>query len=116
MTYTFKIKKIATKQDSAESDQIIQLINYEIIGTNDSSPQESASYTHTYNSQDNSPADQSVYSNSLTESAIIALVRARYDSDEYFRTNVNTYIADKIAENRPIQRVFREKDFPWTEE
>lgn len=114
MTYTFKIKKIATKQDSAESDQIIQSINYEIIGTNDSSPQESASYTHTYNSQDSSP--ELVYSNSLTESAVIAIVRAHYDSNEEFRTNVNTYIADKITENRPVKRIFRENDFPWTEE
>mgnify|MGYP003624839272 CR=1 FL=1 len=114
MTYTFKINKIATKQDSAESDQIIKSINYEIIGTNDSSPQEAASYLHTYNSQDSSP--ELVYSNSLTESAIIALVRAHYDSDEDFRTNVNTHLADKIAETRPIQRVFREGDFPWTEE
>jgi len=114
MTYTFKIKKIATKQDSAESDQIIQSINYEIIGTNDSSPQESASYLHTYNSQDSSP--ELVYSNSLTESAVIAIVRAHYDSNEEFRTNVNTYIADKITENRPVKRIFRENDFPWTEE
>ena len=114
MTYTFKIKKIATKQDSAESDKIIQSINYEIIGTNDSSPQESASYLHTYNSQNSSP--ELVYSNSLTESAVIAIVRAHYDSNEAFRTNVNTYLADKIAENRPIQRILREKDFPWTEE
>ena len=114
MNYTFKIKKISTKQDSSESNQIIQSIIYEIIGTNDSSPEESASYPNVLKLEDSSP--EIVYNDSLTEDDIIALVRVKYDSDEDFRNTVNTHIDNKIVESRPVYRTFRENDFPWSSE
>jgi hypothetical protein len=114
MTYTFKINKISTKQNSPESNQIIQAIHYDIIGTNDSSPEESAAYPNVLKLQDSSP--EIVYNDSLTEDEIIAVVRAKYDSDEDFRNTVNTHIDNKIVESRPTYRMFRENDLPWASE
>jgi len=61
--------------------------------------------------QDSSP--QVLWDDSMSEEAVIAIVRTRYDNDETFRTLVNDSINSSIAANRPIVRVIGKESFPW---
>ena len=111
MTYTFEILRIVTEKQTAESDEVVQHIKYSIHGTNDASPAETAFYSDFLMLNNSSP--QVLWSDSMTESEAIAMVRQKYDNDETFRTLVNDSINSSIAANRPIVRVIGEESFPW---
>tara|TARA_R110002167_G_scaffold348706_1_gene560125 strand:+ start:3037 stop:3378 length:342 start_codon:yes stop_codon:yes gene_type:complete len=111
MTYTFEILRIVTEKETAESDEVIQHIKYCIHGTNDASPAETAFYSDTLMLQDSSP--QVLWSDSMSESDAIAIVRTNYDNDADFRTRVNDSIAAAILASRPITRVISKESLPW---
>ena len=111
MTYTFEILRIVTEKETAESDEVIQHIKYFIHGTNDASPAETASELDILKLQDSSP--QVLWSDSMSESDAIAIVRTKYDNDADFRTSVNDAIAASILASQPITRVMFSTDLPW---
>ena len=111
MTYTFEILRIVTEKETAESDEVIQHIKYCIHGTNDASPAETNFYSDTLMLQDSSP--QVLWSDSMSESDSIAIVRSKYDNDADFRTRVNDSIDAAILASRPIQRVISKESLPW---
>lgn len=111
MTYTFEILRIVTEKQTAESDEVIQHIKYSIHGTNDASPEETASHSDFFMLHDSSP--QVIWSDSMSESDAIAIVRTKYDNDADFRTTVNDSIAASIVASRPIKRVISKESLPW---
>jgi len=111
MTYTFEILRIVAEKETAESDEVVQHIKYSIHGTNDASPAETAFYSDFLMLNNSSP--QVLWSDSMTESEAIAMVRQKYDNDEVFRTTVNDSIAAAIVAARPIRRVATKGSLPW---
>jgi|SRR6056300_1761798 hypothetical protein len=111
MTYTFEILRIVTEKQTAESDEVVQNIKYSIHGTNDASPAQTASHLDILKLQDSSP--QVLWSDSMSESDAIAIVRTKYDNDADFRTTVNDSIAASIVASQPITRVMLSEDLPW---
>ena len=111
MTYTFEITRVVTEKQTCDCDEVIQHIKYNIHGTSDTSPIETASYKDVLVLQDSSP--QVLWNDSMSEEAAIAIVRTKYDNDETFRALVNESISASIAANRPIKRVIQSQDLPW---
>ena len=111
MTYTFEILRIVAEKETATADEVIQHIKYCIHGTNDASPAETAFYSDFLMLENSSP--QVLWSDSMTESEAIAMVREKYDNDEAFRTTVHDSIAAAIAAARPIKRVVTKGSLPW---
>jgi len=111
MTYTFEILRIVTEKQTAESDEVVQNIKYSIHGTNDASPAQTASHLDILKLQDSSP--QVLWSDSMSESDAVAIVRTKYDNDADFRTTVNDSIAASIVASQPIKRVMLSEDLPW---
>jgi len=111
MTYTFEILRIVTEKQTAESDEVVQNIKYSIHGTNDASPAQTASHLDILKLQDSSP--QVLWSDSMSESDAVAIVRTKYDNDADFRTTVNDSIAASIVASQPITRVMLSEDLPW---
>lgn len=109
MNYTFKINKIISKKDPGSDCEIVERIYYSIIGTNDESPAESASYEWSTMCSN----DGLVCGCDLTEAEVIAVARQEFDTNEQWRTEVEDAISSRILRNRTTKKSYTFNTFPW---
>jgi len=109
MNYTFKINKIISKKDPGSDCEIVERIYYTIIGTTDSSPEETASYDWSVTC----PSDELVCNSDLTEDQVIAIARRKFDNDATWRTEIQNAINATILKKRTTKKSYTLGSLPW---
>jgi len=109
MTYTFKINKIISKKDPGSDCEIVERIYYSIVGTNDESPAETASYDWSVTC----PADELMCNCDLTEEQVIAIARRKFDNDAMWREEIQNAISSSIIKRRTTKKSYTSDSFPW---